>query len=124
MRVLIGCEESQAVCLAFRALGHEAFSCDLKPCSGGFPEWHFQQSIFEVLEHGWDLLIAHPPCTYLTVTGNRWFDVEKYGEKALKRWEDRFEASMFFIRLFHSPVSFACFKNLFRKSYWVCQWID
>ena len=111
MKVLIGCEESQAVCLAFRALGHEAYSCDLKPCSGGYPEWHYEQSIFEVAEFGWDLLIAHPPCTYLTVTGNRWFSFEKYGQKAIDRWSDRFDASMFFIKLWNLPIDKICLEN-------------
>jgi hypothetical protein len=111
MKVLIGCEESQSVCLAFRALGHEAYSCDLKPCSGGHPEWHFKQSIFEVAEQGWDLLIAHPPCTYLTVTGNSWFNFERYGQKAIDRWSDRFDASMFFIKLWNLNIDKICLEN-------------
>lgn len=87
IRVIVACEESQTVCSAFRKLGHEAFSCDILPCSGGHPEWHFQEDIFKVLEREpkFDLMIAHPPCTFLTVTGNRWFNEEKYGEKAIKR---------------------------------------
>ena len=72
MKVLIACEESQAVAKSFRELGHEAFSCDLLPCSGGHPEWHYQQDVFEVIDKGWDLMIAHPPCTYLSVSGARW----------------------------------------------------
>jgi site-specific DNA-cytosine methylase len=72
MKVLIACEESQAVTKSFRELGHEAFSCDLLPCSGGHPEWHYQQDVFEVIDKGWDLMIAHPPCTYLSVSGARW----------------------------------------------------
>lgn len=87
MNVLIACEESQTICKAFRERGHNAFSCDIQPCSGGHPAWHFQDDALSViknvggnLETGevlfvkkWDLLIAHPPCTYLTVTGLRWF---------------------------------------------------
>ena len=69
MRVLVGCEESQAVCIELRRLGHEAFSCDLLPCSGGHPEWHYQRDIFEAIGMGWDMLIAFPPCTHLTVSG-------------------------------------------------------
>lgn len=69
MRVLVACEESQAVCIEFRKLGHEAFSCDLQECSGGHPEWHFQQDIFEVINMGWDLMIAFPPCTHLSGAG-------------------------------------------------------
>jgi hypothetical protein len=66
MRVLIACEESQAVCKAFRKLGHEAYSCDILPCSRGHPEWHYQEDVFAVIEKGWDMMIAFPPCTYLT----------------------------------------------------------
>jgi hypothetical protein len=66
MKVLIACEESQTVCKAFRALGHEAYSCDIQDCSGGHPEWHIQGDVLEVLNNGWDMIIAFPPCTYLT----------------------------------------------------------
>ena len=73
-RIIIGCEESQEICKAFRALGHEAYSCDLQPCSGGHPEWHFQMDIFEVLKiMKFDLAIYHPPCTYLTISANKWY---------------------------------------------------
>lgn len=71
MRVLVACEESQAVCKAFRALGHEAYSCDIEPCSGGHPEWHLQQEVTQLLKIKWDLIIAHPPCTYLSNAGAR-----------------------------------------------------
>ena len=85
MKVLIACEESQEVCKAFRAKGHEAYSCDIQEPSGGHPEWHILGDALEAVKGGgvttldgqvhevgkWDLLIAHPPCTYLTVTGNR-----------------------------------------------------
>ena len=97
MRVLVACEESQAVTKEFRKLGHEAFSCDILESSGGHPEWHLQQDVTELLKEKWDLILAFPPCTYLTVTGNRWFNVEKYGEKALKRIKDREEAKDFFM---------------------------
>lgn len=88
MNVLVACEESQAVCLAFRRLGHNAYSCDLQDCSGGHPEYHFKGDMFDVianrggtLENGtkyfldgnWDLVIAHPPCTFLAVSGARWY---------------------------------------------------
>lgn len=75
MRILVGCEESQAVTKELRALGHEAYSCDILPCSGGHPEWHLQQDIFEVIDQGgWDLMIAFPPCTDLAVSGARHFE--------------------------------------------------
>lgn len=69
MRTLIACEESQAVCLAFRARGHEAYSCDVQECSGGHPEWHIKADALELLKIKWDLIIAHPPCTYMTNAG-------------------------------------------------------
>ncbi|MCP4141306.1 MAG: hypothetical protein GY755_13650 [Chloroflexi bacterium] len=74
LRVLVACEESQAVCKAFRSLGHEAYSCDLQDCSGGHPEWHFKEDIFEVIkrEPKFDLMIAHPPCTFLAGSGVQW----------------------------------------------------
>jgi len=78
MKVLIGCEESQEVCKAFRELGHEAYSCDLLECSGGFPEWHIVGDALEVasLEH-WDLKIGFPPCDHLAVSGARWFEEKR-----------------------------------------------
>lgn len=127
MKVLVACEESQRVCSAFRARGHEAYSCDIIECSGGHPEWHILGDVLPILsppkdviltsyppkyppivfktmdgqEHQvdrWDLIIAHPPCTYLTVTGNRWFNVEKYGDKARERIKLREEAKEFFMK--------------------------
>lgn len=74
MKVLVACEESQEVCKAFRALGHEAYSCDIEPCSGGHPEWHLQCDALELLKMRWDLIIAHPPCTYLTNAGDTVLD--------------------------------------------------
>ena len=76
MRILVACEESQAVTIELRKLGHEAYSCDLQECSGGHPEWHIQQDVLSILnmrERGWDMIIAFPPCTDLAVSGARWF---------------------------------------------------
>ena len=74
MKILVGCEESQAVTKEFRALGHEAYSCDIEPCSGGHPEWHIQQDAFVAIESRvWDIIILHPPCTYTALCGNRWY---------------------------------------------------
>jgi len=72
-KVLIACEESQAVTKEMRALGIEAFSCDIEPCSGGHPEWHIQGDVAPLLEQEWDMIIAFPPCTHLAVSGARWF---------------------------------------------------
>lgn len=127
MRVLLACEESQKVCIEFRKLGHEAYSCDIIECSGGHPEWHIQQDVLPLLngscsfhtadgvEHNidgrWDLIIAFPPCTYLTTTGNRWFNVEKYGEKALKRIADREEAKKFFMSFVNADCDRIAIEN-------------
>lgn len=127
MRVLIACEESQRVCTAFRELGHEAYSCDILPCSGGHPEWHIQGDVTEILEpeahympisedagedfaivfftcdghlhivDWWDLIIAHPPCTRLCSSGQRWlhWGSEEYRKKKKSEQED---AIVFFLR--------------------------
>ena len=113
MNILVACEESQRVCIAFRERGHNAFSCDIEPCSGGHPEWHIMQDVIPILngkcrfrtmdgifhriDTKWDLIIAFPPCTYLTVTGNRWFNIDRYGEKAIQRHKDRKDAIDFFM---------------------------
>ena len=97
MKVLVACEESQAVCTEFRKRGHESYSCDILPCSGGHPEWHLQQDVLPLLKEKWDMIIAFPPCTYLTVTGNRWFNIDRYGEKAIQRYKDRKDAIDFFM---------------------------
>jgi site-specific DNA-cytosine methylase len=75
LKVLIACEESQAVCIEFRKRGHEAYSCDILPCSGGHPEWHIQSYLEDVIGNGndYDMIIAFPPCTHLAVSGARWF---------------------------------------------------
>ena len=72
MRILVACEESQAITIELRKLGHIAFSCDLLPCSGGHPEWHIQGDVLEQLDKGWDMMIAHPPCTFLAGSGVAW----------------------------------------------------
>lgn len=97
MKVLIACEESQEVCKAFRELGHEAYSCDILDCSGGHPEWHIKGDVTPLLKEKWDMIIAFPPCTFLTVTGNRWFNVERYGDKAIQRAKDREDGINFFM---------------------------
>lgn len=72
MKILVACEESQAVTKEFRALGHEAYSCDILPCSGGHPEWHLHTDVNELLAQEWDMIIAFPPCTYLSSSGMHW----------------------------------------------------
>jgi len=73
VRVLVACEESQAVCIEFRKLGHEAYSCDVQKCSGGHPEWHIHGDVLDQLDKGWDMMIGFPPCTHLAVSGAAWF---------------------------------------------------
>ena len=121
MKILVACEESQRVCMELRKLGHEAYSCDIEPCSGGHPEWHVQGDVLRILNptydgeawlidfctmddeihviDRWDMIIAFPPCTYLTITGNRWFNEEKYGEKAVERKKNREKAIDFFMQI-------------------------
>ncbi|WP_299248312.1 hypothetical protein [uncultured Cytophaga sp.] len=124
MNILIACEESQTVCKAFRDLGYNAFSCDILPCSGDHPEWHFMTDVFKViknkggiLQNGrtynikgvWDLMIAHPPCTYLSVSGARWYYHPEDGHLPIEsrrphpnfpnRAKDKAEAVKFFTKL-------------------------
>jgi len=110
MKVLIACEESQAITKEFRKLGHEAYSCDLLACSGGYPEWHFQQDVFKVINKGWDLMIAHPPCTYLALSGNRWL-YNKDGSKNKQRWDNQAKALNFVRALMDAPVKRIAIEN-------------
>lgn len=135
MNVLIACEESQTVCKEFRKLGIEAYSCDILPCSGGHPEWHFKEDIFNIINNKggqtqsganiivdrWDLMIAHPPCTYLAVSGARWFyhpedknlPVEKRRPhpRFPNRKQEREEAIAFFIKLMEAPIKRIAIEN-------------
>lgn len=92
MRVLVACEESQAVTKELRRLGHEAISCDIEPCSGGHPEWHLQEDVTPLLKQRWDMIIAFPPCTHLAVSGAAWFEQ--------KRKDGRQQAAIDFFMLF------------------------
>ena len=111
MRVLIACEESQRVCIAFRERGHEAYSCDLLPCSGGHPEWHIQADAQELLKLKWDLLIARPPCTYLTAAGaTRLYD-SNHKIKDDERYKKGLEAKAFFLRFLEADCPRVCVEN-------------
>ena len=104
MKILVACEESQAVTVQLRELGHEAFSCDLLPCSGGHPEWHYQQDVFEVIDKGWDMMIAFPPCTDLAVSGARHFE--------RKRKDGSQQRSIkFFMDLANAPIEKIALEN-------------
>lgn len=113
MKVLIACEESQRVCIAFRERGHEAYSCDIQDCSGGHPEWHIKGDALEAIRGGtittcdgvhhdigkWDLLIVHPPCTYLSNVATRHFSLRcTPAEKVTARWEERAKGAVFFMQ--------------------------
>lgn len=127
MNILVACEESQAVCIAFREKGHNAYSCDIIENSGGHPEWHIKQDVIPLLngnctfitedgishtiENKWDIIIAFPPCTYLTVSGNRWFNEEKYGDKARQRKLDREEAVEFFMKFANADCDKIAIEN-------------
>jgi len=96
MRILVACEESQAVCIAFREAGHEAYSCDTQYCSGGHPEWHILGDAKEALyATKWDLVIAHPPCTFISNSGVRWL-YQKDGRQYTPRWLALIDAIDFF----------------------------
>ena len=127
MNVLVACEESQRVCTAFRNKGHVAFSCDIIDCSGGHPEWHIKRDVLEIingdcvfntcschlyiLNDEWDMIIAHPPCTYLTVSGNRWFNVERYGDMARERIKLRKDAIEFFMAIYNAKCDKIVIEN-------------
>lgn len=136
LKILVACEESQAVTLELRRLGHEAYSCDLLQCSGGHPQWHFNMDVLKVIENrggilqtgerkkikgNWDLMIAHPPCTYLAVSGAQWYyhpddknlptedrrPHPKYPYRSLHREE----AVRFFMELANAPIPKIAIEN-------------
>lgn len=126
MRILVACEESQRVTAEFRKRGHQAFSCDLVPETGNHPEWHIQGDALEIINGNcsfrtndgkkhrikrWDMLIAFPPCTYLTNNGNGWFNIDRYGDKARKRWQDRREAADFFMQFVNADCDKIAIEN-------------
>jgi len=109
--ILIACEESQAITKAFRKLGYNAYSCDLLPCSGGHPEWHIQgDAIAEAYSGKYDMMIAHPPCTYLAVSGARWL-YNKDGSRNEERYENQAEALDFVQQLMNAPIEHIAIEN-------------
>jgi site-specific DNA-cytosine methylase len=110
MRILVACEESQRVCIAFRNKGHEAYSCDILPCSGGHPEWHLQQDVTELLKEKWDMIIAFPPCTYLTAAGAcRMYPTK--GHIDYNRLKLAHEAKEFFNLFLNADCAKICIEN-------------
>lgn len=126
MNVLIACEESQAVCKAFRELGHRAFSCDVQECSGGHPEWHCNEDVLAIIngncdfitmdgkkhtiEGKWDLIIAHPPCTYLSNAGAARLFPHK-GELNQERYEKGLQAKEFFMKMLDADCDHIAVEN-------------
>jgi len=110
LKVLVACEESQTVCKAFRELGHEAYSCDIQDCSGGHPEWHLKQDVLPLLEKEWDLIIAHPPCTYMSKAGARWM-YPKAGQLSEERYKLSQEAKDFFMKFYDCKCEHVAIEN-------------
>lgn len=118
IRVLVGCECSQAITKEFRRLGVEAFSCDTEPAYGGHPEWHYQIDLLDLLgeDHHWDLAIFHPPCTYLSNSGVSWL-YKKDGSRNEKRWEAMFDGAMFFYQLMNADIERIVIENPIMHKY-------
>lgn len=136
LNVLVACEESQRVCTEFRRLGHNAFSCDILKCSGGHPEWHFNQDVLEVIKNkggmletgeelyidgNWDLMVAHPPCTYLAVSGAKWYyhpedkhlpiEQRRPHPNFPNRAQDREDGANFFMALANADIEHIAIEN-------------
>lgn len=126
MKVLVACEESQRVCTAFRERGHEAYSCDIEPCSGGHPEWHIQQDVLPLLNGfcefdtvdgthhknlgEWDLIIAHPPCTFMSKAGARFMYLTA-GNVNEERLKQALTAKEFFMKFINAQCEKICVEN-------------
>jgi len=111
MKILIGCEQSQTVCKAFRKLGFEAYSCDILPSYGGNPEWHLQMDVFDAIKlHNWDLAIFHPVCKFMSNAGARWM-YPTAGNICPDRFKKAMEAKSFFMELLNSDIKFICVEN-------------
>ena len=110
VRVLVACEESQATTIELRKLGFDAWSCDLQDCSGGHPEWHIKGDVLNVLNDGWDMMIGHPTCTYLTNSGVCWL-WNKDGSRNEERWQNLKEGAEFFKALLNAPIPLIAIEN-------------
>ncbi len=115
-KILVGCEESQAVTIELRKLGHEAYSCDIQECSGGYPEWHIQGDVFDAINSNkWDMLIAFPTCTYLTISANKWYKDQPERKSGTlvgeKRRGARNNAVDFFMKLYNCNIPKIAIEN-------------
>jgi len=127
VKILVACEESQAVTIELRKLGHEAYSCDLKKCSGGKPQWHLKCDVLSVIDGGafvtesgeeividkWDMMIAHPVCKFLTNSGVRWLWIGKKsdGIKNFERWDNLKKGAEFFVKLMNADIPLIAIEN-------------
>lgn len=125
MKILVACEESQAVTTELRRLGHEAYSCDIEPCSGGHYEWHIQENViplldgrchfrtcdgkFTIIDSAWDMIIAFPPCTYLTNAGARWLYAG--GELNQERYQKGLDGKTFFMKFYNADCEKIVIEN-------------
>src|SRR5574344_1736155 len=109
MKILVACEESQAVPIELRKLGHEAYSCDIEPCSGGHPEWHLQQDVLPLLREKWDMIIAFPPCTYLSNAGAK--HLFRGGVLNHERYEKGVAAKEFFLKILNANCERIAIEN-------------
>lgn len=132
MRVLVACEESQTVCKAFRERGHEAYSCDIIECSGGHPEWHIRWDAlpllngncnfitcdgeFHTIEGKWDLIIAHPPCTYFSTAGANW--LFRGGVLNEERWQKGLEMKALFMSIYNADCDKIAIENPVSMKIW------
>ena len=111
MNILVGCEESQAVTIELRKLGHDAYSCDLQECSGGHPEWHIKGDVVKEAYSGkYDMMIAHPPCTYISRAGARWM-YPTAGNLSQDRYAKAMEAKDLFLQLLNAPIEYIAIEN-------------
>jgi hypothetical protein len=111
MNILVGCEESQAVTIELRKLGHDAYSCDLQECSGGHPEWHIKGDVIKEAYSGkYDMMIAHPPCTYISRAGARWM-YPTAGNLSQDRYAKAMEARWLFFNLLNAPINHIAIEN-------------
>lgn len=116
MKILIACEESQEICKAFRERGHEAFSCDLQPCSGGHPEWHIQEDVRKVMNNSFHLMVAHPVCKIMANSGVRWL-VKDNKRINPDRWDELELAIDFFNVFANSTIWMKSLENPVQHKY-------